>query len=239
MTMHDKRRSLIYRSERFGIPEFNGSKHLEVKRLYEALSGVWAQWNSLLDGVEAIAADTTLPADLQKIRIKRHAENRLNAQAIALSGIIAEAHAEISRQTKAFETALMSRRSAADETRKGQIRNALLSMPDGKRTETIRNAIQSGDLAIIEAVASGYAWESGAIAMHMDECKTAFCKLTSKDEFEKVTQLREGVEHLQKALYGLADAVTQDVIPPDAALIQHKQEAAKQAEGGNENAVIK
>ncbi len=228
MSIHDRRRSTLYRAERFGVPEIPQINDKRVSALYAEFDSLWRDWNHALDASETINVDTTLPDDLKKVRVKRVADSKVKAVDERVTSAIAAAETEIADIERTFESHLQPT-SAASEMRRATLRQSLLNLPDGKRLDVVRDAIQNNDVALLDAVASGRPYESGTIALHFAEAREKLFEHQQPADFRALGLLKSGVKQLTNAALSFVDAVRDDLAPKDAEEIAERARKADAA----------
>lgn len=232
--MHDARLGLVFRSEKFGLPSQSNISDDRVRRLRDEFENVWKDWSRLIDVTETIKADQTAPEDARKLRIKKFAESKITAVAERALKAINEAESEVARIEKTF-TATLEPRSPAVEMRRATLRQSLLNLPDSQRTDVVRQALLNNDRAMLDAIGSGLQFECGVIGLHYSEARAKLFELSMPADYSVYGALKENAARLENAAANFASCAVSEVIPPDATLIQHKQEAAREAEKGETN----
>lgn len=230
-SLHDHRLGLIYRSQKFGIPDSPKTNDPRVSRLHGELEAVWKDWASLVESAVTITNDATAPEDLRKLRVLRLANSKTTKVAERALDAIRTAEIEIARIEKQF-SAQLEPTSAASEMRRATLRQSLASLPDSKRTEVVRDAIRNGDRAMLDAISSGHRFESGVIAAHYGEARAKLFELSQPGDHAVLGAMREGVSKLQNAAGNFATSARDDVVPFDAAAVEVRAKAANEAATG-------
>lgn len=193
-----------FEAEEFGLWRPN-IKHESTNNVYEARAQMLGQLRQLYDLRDTLQADATRTPESKALAVrnaaKRVKERIFETNAAAQVSTL-KTFGEI--QTK-FDKA-RSPRSAAEETRRHNIRQSLAAMNSTERMDTVRYALIEKDAATIDAIASGKIFESRVISLHFNEAQAAFDELTAPDDAALRTELRDGLQILE-AFQRQADSI--------------------------------